>query len=165
MRCQHLRRKWSTLRLLYVRVLGIHSGWISTRGLITLTGGFCRSRMRSARNYLHDKVPVPSKHRLLKSPSTNCLLSCRLLLATRNTSGPARIAILARFAAPRGGSSTSVWLKAWWWCPWLVCRCLLFGSSSRVHGKVRIPFPMGAWNPASYLIIVFPVPWFKSMSG
>jgi len=114
--------RWLILRLLYVL---FHD---SSLRLLTVWN---RLRTKPGLRYLRSRGPRRNRHLRWRNRSLSSPASSRRLPGTRSTSVPARTGILARLGARREESSISVLLRAWWWCVWLGCRCLLFGSSSR----------------------------------
>lgn len=96
-----------------------------------------RLKTKSRPNYRRARAPVLSRPPLSKNPLPRSLICCRRFLGTKSTSAHAKTGISAPCAVLSDESLISVLSKAWWWFPWLDCRFLLFGSSSKELGKVR----------------------------
>lgn len=90
-----------------------------------------RLRTNSAHQSQRSKAHPLNRHLRWRNLYSSFQANSRQSHGTRSTSARERTGISAQLEVRRGGSSTSVLLRAWWWYAWRDYRCLLCGFSSR----------------------------------
>lgn len=106
-----------------------------------LTG--IRLRTNNAPRYHQSKAHHRNKRPRWRSLSSSSQASSRLSPGTKSIFGQERTGISAQSEAQKGGFSTSVLSRVWWWCAWLDYRFSLSDSSSRVQGRATCERNLG----------------------